>query len=151
MSFTNNKGEMNLTFMLIGIIAFVGVVILAFGAYSTFLSDNSQTVDPALAASFENISAQQGTLTTVSNNFESNTGTILNVIANAPQYIFTTLMVGGTIILSFLQLPALMIGIITSIQSVIPIPSALIWVFTTIIGVIVASLVLKTIRGGEQP
>ena len=144
----NNKGAgPNLTYLLIGIIVFAGVTALIYSSYSQFLAANQQAVDPLYASAYNNITGSQGNLTNFAQSYKFGSQSIAQTLSSIPTGIFATIVLGVNLITSLVAIPDFILSFVNAIHSIVPIPEPLIWMITTIIGIYVASLIIKAVRG----
>lgn len=148
----NNKGmNTTLTMMLIGVVIFIGVMLLIYshdwGIYNNFMADNQQIIDPVYANAYDNLTSQQNDVTAFSDSYSFSAKGILSNLGNLPQNIFATLVLGATAIMSLTAIPGYIVNILGVISDTLHVPDPIVWMITTIIGIFVAGLIIKAIRG----
>ena len=142
------KGS-SLTWLTIGLVVFIGVILLIYspqwGIYTNLMNDNGKGVNSEYATAYDNLTSQQGTLTTFSDEFSAKSFT--ESILNLPNTFLSAINIGLTTISMLAQLPGYFISIINILGSTLHMPPPLIWIALTVLGIYVASMLIKAKRG----
>lgn len=147
----NKKAETNLTWLVIGIAGFITCVALFFTMYSTFLTNNNIQDNSKFYAAYQNISANNETLSTYTDSLENDKWKIVTAPVNFLTSTFTAIVFGLNAILGLLFIPDLLRSISTVIESVLPIPAELVWFIGIVIVIFIATKVIQAARGTIKP
>lgn len=138
-----------LTFLIIGVIVFIGVMLLvysdSYGMYNNLMNDNGKVINAEYASKYNNLTSQQGSLTTLSGDYSASS--IIEGIWSLPNTFLSAINIGLVTIGMLAKIPLYVIFIINIIGSTLQIPQPLIWVVITVITVFVASMLIKSKRG----
>lgn len=146
----NNKGAgTNLTFLIIGIAAFVVVITILTSAYVEFKTTNGASVDSEYLATYNNISDKRSDLNELEEDVTSvNVITSLPVIASS---FINSLAFGLTAITNMFSLLTIIPSLINTIsERVAFLPAELIWFAIFAITIFIAMKILKAIRGTPE-
>jgi hypothetical protein len=144
----------SLTFFFIGLIVFVGVMLLIFdpqvGLYSNFLTANGATPDNAYTSAFvHNLNTSKGELTGLSNNFQGQgQQSVAQSGINIVNGVFSTLAIGFGAIGTLALLPSYFTEIFGGISSMLGIGGTIIaWMIITVAGIFLINKFIKALRG----
>ena len=142
----NKKGKgTNLTFFLIGMVVFVGVIWLIFSSYSGFMKANSRTIDPNYVSSYQSIIDQNDSLSAFSQSYANKTST--SIVEAGWNTLVSTVSVGISAISSLMTIPKMFQDIFTVLEDKLNIPPAIMWMVSLIVTIFVFSKIIKAWRG----
>jgi hypothetical protein len=142
-----------LTFFFIGLIVFVGVMILIYdpnwGLYNSFLTANGATPDNAYTQAFVNeLNSSQNNMGTLAGSYQqSGWAGISSGAQGIVSGVWTTLVIGFDSMKSLSSLPTLFQNLFNSTSSILQIPAIIIWIVSTVLVVFLASKIIKALRG----
>jgi hypothetical protein len=137
-----------LTFLIIGVVVFMGVMLLVYsdkyGMYNNLMNDNGKVINAEYASKYNNLTSQQGSLTTLSGDYSASS--IIEGLWSLPNTFFTAINIGLTTIGMLAKIPLYIIFIVNIIGSTLQIPQPLIWVAITVTTIFAASMLIRAKR-----
>lgn len=151
----NKQGKgPNLTTLIIGVVIFIGVMLLIFspyvGMYNVFMDANAITIGPQEMATYTNLTSNKQNLGMFAANLTTNTNNVVENLDIILKSAFAVGALGVKAVQSFIVLPVIMLDIVNSFSSVTHLPSAFVWLITTALMIYVASKILKSVRGTQD-
>ncbi|HUC78796.1 MAG TPA: hypothetical protein VMQ58_00985 [Candidatus Saccharimonadales bacterium] len=144
----------NLTWLVIGIAAFIATVALASQAYTDFnLSNNINNNYAPADQAYANISSYintQGDLLNINSRYRVNGWSLITDTISGISSSLTAFMIGFGAIRVLLDVPAFMLGLFNTLSSVTGIPSALYWFISFAMVFYVGMKIIQAFRGTIQ-
>ena len=146
-------GQPSLTWLLIGIVIFIGVILLIYspswGIYNGLLNANGISVDEQYAGIYGNLSSDMQNVTSLSDNLIKPSN-IWSIFSNTGIAFVNTLAIGLSSIGLLIQIPTYMSHVVTSLQGVSGIPTPFWWILLTTITIYGAAKFIQALRGTSQ-
>lgn len=142
-----------LTFFLIGIVVFVGVMLLIYepnyGLYNNFLIDNNRTPDNTYTQAFVgNLSSTQGGINTLQTNYsDSSWHSVVQTTNGILSGVLSTLIIGFEAMRTLSQIPVFFTTLFNSMSGMLFIPTIISWIIVTVIVIYLASKFIQALRG----
>ena len=143
-------GNLTLTWMLIGVVVFIGVVMLIFnpiwGVYNGIVDNNGGIIDTIYSDAYTNLTTDMASVGSLSNSLLEPTN-LWSVFTNAGAGLINTLALGLTAIGLLVQIPTYINHFNSVLEGISFIPSPFWWILETIIVIIGAGLLIRALRG----
>lgn len=139
----------SLSFFMIGIIVFVGVIMLVYspnwGIYNNFMQANNGSIDSNYASAYNNITSSVNDINSFGKDVTMKS--FQSILQEAPGQILNTFAIGFSAIRTFTQLPDFFSKIMSTVSTVLHIPDPILWMVTSIVAIFVAAKFIKSMRG----
>jgi len=143
-------GNLTLSWLLVGVIVFVGVVMLVYdpnwGIYNGIVDNNGGAIDSIYSAAYLNLTNDASDIAGLSNNLLEPTN-LWSVFTDATFGLVNTLALGLNAIGLLVQIPTFINHINSVLAGVSFIPAPFWWIIETVVVVIGASLLIRALRG----
>lgn len=143
-------GNLTLSWLLIGVIVFIGVVMLVYnptwGIYNAIIDNNGGSIEDIYSAAYINLTSDMSAVSTLSNNMLEPTN-LWSVFTNAGLGLINTLALGLNAIGLLVQIPTFLNHFNAVLEGISFIPSPFWWIIETAIVVIGAALLIRALRG----